>query len=122
MNFVYDDAFFTIATVNSNNLAAFYSQLLQQKPAPYIPQVYAEFKLKGIRLGIFQPKPEHQTEFINSKHGSISICLEVPNLELAIAHLQTIGYPPPGEIISASHGRELYAYDPDGNRLIIHQS
>ncbi|WP_036479235.1 glyoxalase/bleomycin resistance/dioxygenase family protein [Myxosarcina sp. GI1] len=122
MNFVCDDAFLTIATVNSQALVAFYSQLLQQQPSPYIPQVYAEFKLKGLRLGIFQPKVEHQTEFVNSKRGSISLCLEVPNLGAAIAHLQAIGYPPPGEIIFASHGRELYAYDPDGNRLIIHQS
>lgn len=122
MNFVYNDAFLTIATANSEDLVTFYSQLLQQKPSPYIPQVYAEFELRGLRLGIFRPKVERQQEFANSQHSSMSICLELPNLELALSHLQVIGYPPSGEIITASHGRELYAYDPDGNRLILHQS
>ena len=44
------------------------------------------------------------------------------NLETAISHLTSLGYPPPGEISTASHGQEIYAYDPDGNRLILHQS
>ena len=122
MNFVYKDAFLTIATVNSKDLIAFYTQLLQQQPSYYIPKVYAEFRLKGLRLGIFQPLPERQREFASSKSGSMSLCLEVPDLDLAIAHLQKMGYPPAGEIISASHGKELYAYDPEGNRLILHQS
>ncbi len=52
----------------------------------------------------------------------MSLCLEVSNLEDAIAHLKTLGYPPPGNISIASHGREIYAYDPDGNRLILHQN
>ncbi|MGL4502923.1 MAG: glyoxalase, partial [Planktothrix sp.] len=26
-----------------------------------------------------------------------------------------------GEIITAAHGREIYAYDPMGNRLILYQ-
>lgn len=122
MNFAYNDAFVTIATTNSEDLVVFYSRLLEQKPFPYIPQVYAEFKLKRLRLGIFQPKIERQMEFANSQSSSMSICLEVPDLELAIAHLRAIGYPPSGEIITASHGREIYSYDPKGNRLILHQS
>jgi hypothetical protein len=41
---------------------------------------------------------------------------EVPGVEF-----KALGYPPPGEIITASHGREIYTYDPAGNRLILHQ-
>jgi hypothetical protein len=41
---------------------------------------------------------------------------------MAIATLTHLGYPPPGEIIEASHGREIYAYDPAKNRLILHQA
>jgi hypothetical protein len=52
----------------------------------------------------------------------MSLCLEVSDLEDAIAHITALGFPPPGEILTASHGREIYAYDPDGNRLILHQS
>jgi len=43
-------------------------------------------------------------------------------LKEAIAYLTSLGYPPPGEITTASHGREIYAYDPMNNRLILHQS
>ena len=45
----------------------------------------------------------------------------MPNLEAAIAHLDVLGYLPPGEIMTASHGREIYAYDPIGNRLILYE-
>lgn len=103
-------------------MLAFYSQLLGRQPDATIPQVYAEFHLPGLRLGIFKPKSCHASEFERQSSGSMSLCLEVDDLEKAIAHLQTLGYAPPGEIIGASHGREIYAYDPQGNRLILHQS
>ncbi|QSJ18884.1 VOC family protein [Nostoc sp. UHCC 0702] len=118
----YKDALVTIASVNFDNLVNFYTDLLGQKPASFIPNVYAEFQLTGVRLGIFQPKKIHESEFENSAKSQLSLCLEVSNLEDAIAHLTTLGYPPPGEISIASHGREIYAYDPDGNRLILHQA
>jgi hypothetical protein len=51
----------------------------------------------------------------------MSLCLEVEDIYGAIAHLTAIGYPPPGSLMTTSHGREIYGYDPDGNRLILHQ-
>ncbi|MBD2364392.1 VOC family protein [Anabaena minutissima FACHB-250] len=122
MSFYYQDALVTIATLNLDKLANFYTNLLTQKPISFIPNVYAEFQLTGIRVGIFQPKKTHESEFQHSATSKMSMCLEVNNLEDAIAHLTDLGYPPPGEIAIASHGREIYAYDPDGNRLILHQS
>ncbi|HEY9830023.1 MAG TPA: VOC family protein [Stenomitos sp.] len=122
MTFPYTDAFVTLAAADAEALVQFYRQLLHQEPKPYIPHVYAEFQLTGLRLGIFQPQPTHLEEFANSIHSGMSLCLEVEHLEDAIAHLTRIGYPPPGEITTASHGREIYAYDPMGNRLILHQS
>ena len=95
--------------------------LLNQEPKVYSPNVYAEFELPGVRLGLFVPKVDHRPEFQAESSGAMSLCLEVENLEVAIATLTDLGYPPPGEIITASHGREIYAYDPDGNRLILHQ-
>ena len=121
MSFNYTKAFVTLAATNSAALVQFYAQLLEQTPDPYIFDVYAEFQLKGLRLGIFQPKESRQSEFAASS-GGMSLCLEVEDLEAAIAHLTKMGHPPPGEIITASHGREIYAYDPAGNRLILHQS
>jgi predicted enzyme related to lactoylglutathione lyase len=121
MQFNYSDVFVTISTNNIQLLVKFYSQILQSQPAVYVPSVYAEFRSKQLRLGIFRPKPESQSEFNN--HGSsMSLCLEVEQLEQAIACWEKLGYPPPGEIIEASHGKEIYAYDPAGNRLILHQS
>ncbi|MBW4667799.1 MAG: VOC family protein [Cyanomargarita calcarea GSE-NOS-MK-12-04C] len=115
-------ALVTLASVDIEKIVDFYTQLLGQKPTKFIPNVYAEFQLPGIKLAVFKPKNTHELEFSNSGKSKISLCLEVDNLELAIAHLKNIGYPPPGELSIASHGREIYAYDPDGNRIILHQS
>jgi len=115
------DALVTLASVDIDRIVDFYTQLLGQKPTKFIPNVYAEFQLPGIKLAIFKPKNTHESEFSNSGKSKISLCLEVSNLELAIAHLKNIGYPPPGELSIASHGREISAYDPDGNRIILHQ-
>ena len=122
MNFQYTAAFATLAATDIDTLVGFYAQLLAQEPKLYIPDVYAEFQLSGLRLGIFKPKENHRVEFENSAQSGMSLCLEVDDLEKAIAHLTSIGYPPPGEITTASHGREIYAYDPANNRLILHQS
>ena len=56
MVFEYTKAFVTIGAVNFENLVNFYTKLLEQNPANLIPNVYAEFKLAGMRLGIFKPK------------------------------------------------------------------
>lgn len=100
-------------------LVEFYRQFFELEPTVHLPQVYTEFELAGLRLGIFQPKAEHRQEF--QGRGSMSLCVEVEQLEAAIARLAALGYSQPVEIISASHGRETYVYDPAGNRLILHQ-
>ncbi|MBN4002866.1 VOC family protein [Nostoc sp. LPT] len=122
MVFQYTNAFVTIASVNCENLVNFYTKLLEQKPVLLIPNVYAEFNLVSMRLGIFKPKNTNESEFEVIAKSKISLCLEVSNLEDAIAHLTALGYPPLGDISIADHGREIYAYDPDGNRLILHQA
>jgi catechol 2,3-dioxygenase-like lactoylglutathione lyase family enzyme len=122
MVFQYTDAFVTIATTDLEISVCFYTDLFKIKPVKIIPNVYAEFQLKGVKLGIFKAKTTNESEFTNSLKSKMSLCLEVSNLEDAIAHLTILGYPPPGEITTASHGREIYAYDPDENRIILHQS
>lgn len=122
MVFQYTDAFVTIATIDIEKIILFYTDFLGDKPVKLIPKIYAEFQLSGVKIGIFKAKKTNESEFINSVKSKMSLCLEVSNLEDAIAHLTVLGYPPPGEITTASHGREIYAYDPDGNRIILHQS
>jgi catechol 2,3-dioxygenase-like lactoylglutathione lyase family enzyme len=115
-------ALVTIASVNFDMLVDFYTKLLGSSPQPYLPSVYAEFSLFGLRLGIFCPKFSDRSEFGQPSQSGMSLCLEVDSLEHSIDLLARLGYPPLGEITTASHGREIYAYDPDGNRLILHQS
>jgi catechol 2,3-dioxygenase-like lactoylglutathione lyase family enzyme len=122
MIFQYIDALVTIATVNFETLVSFYTKLLEQNPITLIDNVYAEFQFSNLRLGIFKLKSTHEAEFETTAKSKISLCLEVSNLEAAITHLTSLGYPPPGNITVASHGKEIYAYDPDGNRLILHQA
>jgi predicted enzyme related to lactoylglutathione lyase len=115
-------AFVTIASANFDRAVDFYSHLLASSPQPYIPHIYAEYSIAGLRLGIFCPKASNQSEFGQSHHSGMSLCLEVTSLEQSINQLVQLGYPVPGQITIASHGREIYAYDPDGNRLILHQA
>jgi predicted enzyme related to lactoylglutathione lyase len=127
---MFTDAFVTIASTNFDLIVKFYSQLFDSEARSYRPGVYAEFAISGLRLGIFQPKSivggasplENLAKQSGHYNGGMSICLEVSNLEQAIDKLSQLDYPPPGNIIAASHGREIYAYDPDGNCLILHQS
>jgi predicted enzyme related to lactoylglutathione lyase len=113
------DVFITLADPDGETLGRFYGKLFGLEPAVHIPSIYTEFLLPGLRLGIFKPKENHRAEF--SGRGGMSLCLEVNDLEEAIAQFTALGYPPPGEIAIASHGREIYAYDPLGNRLILHE-
>ena len=115
----------TLASHQLPQQVDFYSQLLSLVPLPNTP-TYAEFQLPGMKLAIFVPSTGHAAEFARAsggvqRSGPMSLCLEVEDLPAAIARLTQLGYPPPGEIIRASHGQEIYAYDPDGNRLILHQ-
>jgi predicted enzyme related to lactoylglutathione lyase len=121
MKLKYSNIFVTLSTDKIQLMVDFYSQLLSQQPTVYRPPTYAEFQLQELRIAIFKPKAENQQEF-NNHRSSMSLCLEVADLAQAIAKLSLLGYPPPGEIMEASHGREIYGYDPGGNRLIMHQA
>jgi catechol 2,3-dioxygenase-like lactoylglutathione lyase family enzyme len=114
-------AFITLASPNFAKIVAFYSALLEQEAQPYQADRYAEFRLPGLRLAIFRPKADQATQFEAPSSGAMGLCLEVTDLAAAIAHLTHLGYPPPGPVITAAHGHEVYAFDPDGNRLILHQ-
>jgi predicted enzyme related to lactoylglutathione lyase len=119
---MFTSALVTISSVNFDRLIDFYTQFLGIAPQKYRPDVYAEFPIPGMKLGIFRPHPSHRDEFSHPSRSGMSICLEVVSLEDSIEKLTHLGYPPSGQIIAASHGREIYAYDPDSNRLILHQA
>lgn len=114
-------AFVALATADFDRTVDFYQTLLAQAPKPLMPQRYAEFQLgESLSLALFPPKPEQQNAFALTSAGPLSLCLEVEDLEGAISHLdaQSCAH---GPVLTASHGQEVYAYDPQGNRLIIYQ-
>ncbi|MGF1518925.1 MAG: glyoxalase [Nodosilinea sp.] len=115
-------AFITLSSTEFEPLVEFYGALLGQGAKPYQADRYAEFCLPGLRLAIFRPRSDQAGQFSAPDSGAMSLCLEVVDLTAAIALLTHLGYPPPEPIMTASHGHEVYAYDPDGNRLILHQS
>lgn len=121
MTLTYNRAYIAIAAFDIDQTVDFYSQLLQLKPEKYLTNVYAEFVYQELRLAIFKPKIDNIAEFNNSQGSGMSICLEVADLEDAIAFLAKIGDPPSTDILVSSHGKELYVYDPSGNRIILYQ-
>ncbi|HTL90104.1 MAG TPA: VOC family protein [Leptolyngbya sp.] len=115
------NAWVTIAAVQFDRSVAFYRHLFQQEPHSFTPGKYAEFKAFGIRLGIYRPTMEESPEKAPiTLFPAVSLCVQIENLERAIARLDQVdAYV--GEVRSVSHGREAYAYDPDGNRIILYE-
>jgi predicted enzyme related to lactoylglutathione lyase len=107
----------TIAAAEFERSVQFYRQVFEREPIAYSAERYAEFEILGVRLGIYKPR---LTEFSEVEFPRMSLCLQVENLDIAIEHVKRLESAI-GEIIEASHGRELYAYDPDGNRLILYE-
>lgn len=116
--FNYSTGLVTIATTNFDRLLEFYCHFLGQEPVTHTPNIYAEFRLPGLHLGIF--RPQDSSQFLPGS-GAMSLCLEVGDLEQAIAHAGQVNCSAAAKIMTASHGREAYVYDPDGNRIILHQ-
>ncbi len=101
-------------------VVTFYRRLLQQEPAVFQRDRYAEFQLPGLCIALFPPKPSQQSEFEQAANSPISLCLKIVDLAEAIAQLKAWGCPM-GEVAIASHGQEIYVYDPQGNRIILYQ-
>lgn len=115
-----DKAWTTIAAVEFDRSVTFYRHLFQQEPQRFAPGKYAEFETTGIRLGIYRPTMEESPEKAPiTLFPAVSLCVQIEDLDKAIADLEPEAHV--GEIRSVSHGREAYAYDPDGNRIILYE-
>ncbi len=106
----------SVATPDVIRLGSFYQSLLGIPPAVVMGDRYWEFRLPGLRLGLYRShKPEFQPHL-----GSVSVCLQVRDLALMLDHPVL-----KGSSISAvrteGHGSEVEVLDPDGNRVVIHQ-
>jgi predicted enzyme related to lactoylglutathione lyase len=112
-------AIVTIAAIDWQKSVAFYQTLTQSPPNQLLDDRYAEFEIAGLRVGIYRPRNNEQ--IFPNPHPRLSLCLEVQNLEAAVQYLNDLGYPVVSGIHQVSHGREVYAYDPDGNRIILYE-
>ncbi len=114
-------AWVTIAAMQFDRSVQFYRCLFQQEPQIFTPEKYAEFQAFGIRLGIYRPTIEESPERSPiTLFPAVSLCMQIEDLEKAIALLDQADAHV-SEVRSVSHGREAYAYDPDGNRIILYE-
>ena len=99
---------------------AFYTALLGREPDHRIGDGHAEFRLPGLRLEIFRPRAGGADDFRNppGRRFGLGLVFRVSDLSRAVAEVERLGGAA-APAFDASHGRECYAYDPDGNRLIL---
>ncbi|OUC15914.1 MAG: hypothetical protein B0A82_04350 [Alkalinema sp. CACIAM 70d] len=121
----YDSAWVTIAVTDLSGAQQFYQALFACEPSRVLPDRYVEFQLAGLRLGIYRPTKfpisASETSAIAAlPQASMSLCFQVQDLDVTLAQLNQLQVPHDAVAI-ASHGREVYAYDPNGNRLIFYQ-
>ena len=108
-----DAAIFSLRTPNFEQTLAFYGALLGE-PERVEPRQWAAFGLPGCRLIVWSgPGAE-------VSHGNaLQLCLQVANLDQAHTALGSLAAPLP--IREASHGRELFFSDPDGNEIVLYE-
>jgi predicted enzyme related to lactoylglutathione lyase len=116
---IYTRAFVTLAAPQWERSIAFYSQLLNQEPHGLQADRYGAFDLGSWKLAIYRPKREELEP--PGTYPALSLCFQVPDLDETLTHLAKLNLDPPGPIQAASHGREVYLYDPDGNRIILYE-
>ena len=101
----------SLKTADYQVLTDFYTRLLgdaqRQKP-----DKWAFFKLPGVHLVIWADTQTHSP-------GPLELCLQVANLEATMSQLHELG--PCSPIQTASHGRESFLKDPNGNTIILYQ-
>jgi catechol 2,3-dioxygenase-like lactoylglutathione lyase family enzyme len=121
MSIDFTEAFVAIGSENFDKAVGFYAAILGRQPDEQTRDIHVAFHLPGLRLALFKPRATHTALFRNppDRRSGLSLVLRVPNVEQARAELIRLGAPEPSPVIETSLGREVYGYDPDGNRLIL---
>jgi predicted enzyme related to lactoylglutathione lyase len=115
---IYTRAFITLAAPQWGRSIAFYRQLLNQEPEALQADRYGAFDLGSWKMAIYRPKLEELEP--PGTYPALSLCFQVPDLDQTLVHLANLNLDP-GPIQTVSHGREVYLYDPDGNRIILYE-
>ena len=106
----------SIATQTLKPMQDFYSSLLGMDPAVDLEGTYIEFRLTGLRLGLYRSRNPAYRACL----GAMSVCLQVADLDamLALPLLESVKV---SAIRCEFHGREVDFCDPDGNRIVLHE-
>ena len=112
MVLVPDAVLFSLATTQFNGLLAFYRRLLGD-PIQLAENKHATFALPGSRLVVWSSQERVKPG------NALELCLQVGNLEAAMAAVAD--WVVLESVNQASHGRETFFRDPDGNRIILYQ-
>lgn len=118
----YTEVFAAIGANDYPATVAFYGALFGREPDERIRDIYVAFRLPGLHLGIFAPRASNRPDFANPAdlRGGLSLVMRVPDVDQARAAVSALNAThPPGPIQPTNHGREFYAYDPEGNRIIV---
>ncbi|AMV36660.1 VOC family protein [Planctomyces sp. SH-PL62] len=118
----FTEAFAAIGSGDFEASVTFYTAILGREPDVRTNDVHAEFHLPGgFHLAIFRPRADGADRFRNppDRQGGLSLVFVVADVESAAVELARFGGPSPSPIMRGSHGREIYGYDPDGNRIIL---
>ena len=106
----------SIATPNLASMQEFYCALLGTSPVVVLEDTYLEFRLRGLRLGLYR---SHNPEY-RACLGASSLCLQVDSLDAVLA-LPTLRSVSISQMRTEFHGREVDFCDPDGNRIVLHE-
>jgi predicted enzyme related to lactoylglutathione lyase len=123
MTMEFDEASAAIGSEDFGRALAFYSAILGREPDERLGDGYAAFRLPGLHLQVFRPKRGGGADFANppGRRAGLNLVFRVASLDRALAEVERAGGAATAAF-STSHGREAYAYDPDGNRLILVES
>jgi catechol 2,3-dioxygenase-like lactoylglutathione lyase family enzyme len=108
----------TIYVSNVDNALKFYSEVLGMRIKSHWGKDFAELEMNGLTIGLHPatqmgPKP--------GTGGSISIGLEVDNLDATVTELKAKGVEFQGSVMDDGPVRLAFFGDPDGNSLYLTQ-
>lgn len=111
----FQGAMFSVKTNNWGAMFAYYQRLLG-RPKRLKEGASAFFDAGGVPLVLWHNTGDNGP----TGPGSVELTLTVADLDLALKELPASISTAP--IVEASHGRECFLHDPDGNRLILYSA
>lgn len=102
----------SLQTMHFKDMDTFYRELLGE-PIAQKPGEWSQFSLQNTRLVVWQAKEDP------ARGDALQLCLTVSDLDEARSNApEKLVF---SEIQLASHGRECFFKDPDGNTLILYE-